>query len=268
MDKVNLITAENTGRIDVAQALGSTDLLMFVYDLDPGEGSSPYHYEYDEEWLLVVEGMVVVRTPDGEQTLERGDLVRFPAGPEGAHKVMNRSDARARTLLFSRRGTAMRSASIRTATRSACGRETRTSTSSCAAQLCRGRTAKKAGTRPTEGRPASVSPVPEEYELEVAGRTVAVTSPDKVFFPERGETKLDLVRYYQAVEEPLHARRCRAGRCSCSASPTARAGTSFFQKRVPESAPEWLQTDDRQHPERHHLATRSSLPTWPTWSGR
>jgi len=104
MDKVNLSTAENTDRIDVAQALGSTDLLMFVYDLDPGEGSSPYHYEYDEEWLLVVEGTVVVRTPDGEQTLERGDLVRFPAGPAGAHKVMNRSDARARTLLFSRRG--------------------------------------------------------------------------------------------------------------------------------------------------------------------
>ncbi len=104
MDKVNLLTAENPSRIDVAQALGSTDLLMFVYDLDPGEGSSPYHYEYDEEWLLVVEGTVVVRTPDGEHTLERGDLVCFPAGPSGAHKVMNRSDARARTLLFSRRG--------------------------------------------------------------------------------------------------------------------------------------------------------------------
>jgi uncharacterized cupin superfamily protein len=104
MDKVNLSTAENTDRIDVAQALGSTDLLMFVYDLDPGEASSPYHYEYDEEWLLVVDGTVVVRTPDGEHTLVRGDLVRFPAGPAGAHKVMNRSDARARTLLFSRKG--------------------------------------------------------------------------------------------------------------------------------------------------------------------
>jgi uncharacterized cupin superfamily protein len=77
---------------------------MFVYDLDPGEASSPYHYEYDEEWLLVVDGTVVVRTPDGEHTLVRGDLVRFPAGPAGAHKVMNRSDARARTLLFSRKG--------------------------------------------------------------------------------------------------------------------------------------------------------------------
>ena len=104
MDKVNLSTAENTDRIDVAQALGSTDLLMFVYDLDPGEASSPYHYEYDEEWLLVVDGTVVLRAPDGEHTLDRGDLVRFPAGPAGAHKVMNRSESPARTLLFSRAG--------------------------------------------------------------------------------------------------------------------------------------------------------------------
>ena len=104
MDRVNLFTAENPGRIDVSQALGSTDFLMFVYDIEPGGASSPYHYEYDEEWLLVVEGTVAVRTPDGEHTLEHGDLVRFPAGPAGAHKVMNRSDAPARTLLFSRRG--------------------------------------------------------------------------------------------------------------------------------------------------------------------
>jgi uncharacterized cupin superfamily protein len=75
---------------------------MFIYDVDPGEGSSPYHYESEEEWLLVVEGTVVVRTPDGEQSLGRGDLVRFPAGPAGAHKVMNRSESPARTLLFSR----------------------------------------------------------------------------------------------------------------------------------------------------------------------
>jgi uncharacterized cupin superfamily protein len=81
---------------------------MFIYDLEPGQSSSPYHYEYDEEWLLVVDGTVVLRAPDGEHTLQRGDLVRFPAGPAGAHKVMNRSDSHARTLLFSsRRGLAV-----------------------------------------------------------------------------------------------------------------------------------------------------------------
>ena len=105
MKRINILSAQNTaGRIDVAETTGSSDTLMFIYDLDPGGGSSPYHYEYDEEWLLVVEGTVVVRTPDGEETLERGDMVCFPAGPAGAHKVMNRSDAPARTLLFSRRG--------------------------------------------------------------------------------------------------------------------------------------------------------------------
>jgi uncharacterized cupin superfamily protein len=105
METLNLFSAENReGRIDVANALGSTDLLMFVYDLEPGESSSPYHYELDEEWLLVVEGSVVVRAPDGEHALEQGDLVRFPAGSAGAHKVMNRSESHARTLLFSRTG--------------------------------------------------------------------------------------------------------------------------------------------------------------------
>jgi uncharacterized cupin superfamily protein len=102
METLNIYSAENLeGRVDVARAVGSTATLMFIYDLAPGEGSSPYHYEYDEEWLLVVDGTIVVRAPDGEHTLERGDLVRFPPGPAGAHKVMNRSESPARTLMFS-----------------------------------------------------------------------------------------------------------------------------------------------------------------------
>ena len=101
MERTNLITAANDGRIDVGSALGSDDTTMYVYDLPPGSSSCPYHYEYAEEWLLVVEGTVVVRAPDGEHELGRGELVRFPPGPDGAHKIMNRSDRPARTLLFS-----------------------------------------------------------------------------------------------------------------------------------------------------------------------
>jgi uncharacterized cupin superfamily protein len=102
MQSVNIFHVEKPeGRLDVAQAVGSSDLVMFVYDLEPGSSSSPYHYEYAEEWLLVVDGTLILRAPDGEHTLERGDLVCFPPGPEGAHKVMNRSDAPARTLMFS-----------------------------------------------------------------------------------------------------------------------------------------------------------------------
>ena len=77
------------------------DHAMYLYDLPHGASACPYHYEYEEEWLLVLEGAVVLRTPDGERTLERGDLVCFPPGPAGAHKVTNRSGSPARTLMFS-----------------------------------------------------------------------------------------------------------------------------------------------------------------------
>ena len=46
-----------------------------------GESQSSYHYEYAEEWLLVVDGTLVLRAPDGEHTVERGDAVCFPPGP-------------------------------------------------------------------------------------------------------------------------------------------------------------------------------------------
>ena len=74
---------------------------MYLYDVEPGE-SLPYHYEFVDEWLLVVDGTVAVRTPDGDHELHRGDLVRYPAGPEGAHQIANRSDRTARLLLFSK----------------------------------------------------------------------------------------------------------------------------------------------------------------------
>jgi uncharacterized cupin superfamily protein len=69
--------------------------------LEAGQAVCPYHYEYAEEWLLVLEGEVVVRTPNGEETAVRGDAVCFPAGPEGAHKVWNGGEAPARVLMFS-----------------------------------------------------------------------------------------------------------------------------------------------------------------------
>jgi uncharacterized cupin superfamily protein len=102
MEAVNIFSAENVeGRVDVARALGSRATLMFIYDLAPGQRQSPYHYEYEEEWLLVIEGTLVLRSPDGEHTLKRGDVVCFPPGPAGAHQLMNRSDSPARTLMFS-----------------------------------------------------------------------------------------------------------------------------------------------------------------------
>ena len=68
-----------------------------------------------------------------------------------------------------------------------------------------------------------------------------ITSPSKVFFAERGDTKLDLVRYYQAVEEPLL--RAMGGRpVLLQRFPNGAGGPSFFQKRVPDARQDWLQT--------------------------
>jgi uncharacterized cupin superfamily protein len=102
METVNIFSAENReGRVNVARAVESTATLMFIYDVAPGERQCPYHYEFEEEWLLVVDGTLVLRTPDGEHTVERGDVVCFAAGPTGAHQLINRSDSPARTLMFS-----------------------------------------------------------------------------------------------------------------------------------------------------------------------
>ena len=83
--------------------------------------------------------------------------------------------------------------------------------------------------------------MPEEVTVEAAGRELRITNPSKVLFPERGETKLDLVHYYQAVEGPLMA--AMGGRpVLLQRFPNGATGPSFFQKRVPEAHPEWLQT--------------------------
>ena len=77
--------------------------------------------------------------------------------------------------------------------------------------------------------------------VEAAGREIPITNPGKVYFNERGETKLDLVRYYQSVEEPLL--RAMGGRpVLLQRFPNGASGPSFFQKRVPDSRPEWLET--------------------------
>jgi DNA ligase D len=81
----------------------------------------------------------------------------------------------------------------------------------------------------------------EVVTVEVSGREVPITSPGKVFFSERGDTKLDLVRYYQAVEAPLL--QAMGGRpVLLQRFPNGAGGPSFFQKRVPEARPEWLET--------------------------
>jgi DNA ligase D-like protein (predicted polymerase) len=78
-------------------------------------------------------------------------------------------------------------------------------------------------------------------DIEVAGRTVRLSNPDKVFFPHIGLTKLGMVEYYMAVAPGallgVHLRPTVLKRY-----PNGAEGDFFFQKRVPESRPEWLET--------------------------
>src|SRR3954465_6035704 len=80
-----------------------------------------------------------------------------------------------------------------------------------------------------------------EQVLELSRREGRITSPDKVLFKKDGHTKLDLGRYYEAVEGPLL--NTMGGRpVLMQRFPQGAGGPSFFQKRVPDSAPEWLRT--------------------------
>ncbi len=81
----------------------------------------------------------------------------------------------------------------------------------------------------------------DAVELDIAGHSVRITSPGKVLFAERGETKLDLVNYYLAMTEPVM--RAMGGRpVLMERYPHGAEGNSFFQKRVPDNAPDWLTT--------------------------
>src|SRR5436309_631445 len=90
-------------------------------------------------------------------------------------------------------------------------------------------------------------PTPKEEVLEVAGREVKISNPDKLFFPKSGHTKLDLVRYYMAVAEG--ALRGVDGRpMALKRFVNGAEGEAFFQKRAPTSRPEWIETVELSFP--------------------
>ena len=83
--------------------------------------------------------------------------------------------------------------------------------------------------------------------LEIGGREVTVSNPDKVFFPRTGHTKLDLVRYYLAVADG--AVRGVSGRpMALKRFVNGAEGEFFFQKRAPASHPEWIETVELSFP--------------------
>jgi DNA ligase D len=81
----------------------------------------------------------------------------------------------------------------------------------------------------------------EAVELEVGDRTVRISSPDRVYFSARGETKLDLARYYLSVGDGI-VRALRERPCMLHRFPDGVDGNKVHQKRVPRGAPAWLET--------------------------
>src|SRR5579875_2228509 len=78
-------------------------------------------------------------------------------------------------------------------------------------------------------------------EVEVGDRDVRVTNPDRVYFPARGETKLDLVNYYLSVGDGI-VNALRERPCMMHRFPTGVDGEKVHQKRLPKGAPDWVQT--------------------------
>jgi uncharacterized cupin superfamily protein len=92
----------------IREPLGGELIGGSLYEFEPGEQLWPYHFHRNnEEWLIVVAGRPVLRTPEGERELRAGDVVGFADGEGGAHTLYNRSEGPARVAIFStlRKGT-------------------------------------------------------------------------------------------------------------------------------------------------------------------
>jgi uncharacterized cupin superfamily protein len=93
--------ALNLGERLCGERLAGEGLAVKVFEVPPGQSVCPYHYEYEEEWLVVLAGSVLLRTPEGEEMLASGAAVCFAPGPAGAHKASNTGTETARLMMFS-----------------------------------------------------------------------------------------------------------------------------------------------------------------------
>jgi DNA ligase D len=84
-------------------------------------------------------------------------------------------------------------------------------------------------------------------ELEVGGRTVRISSPDRVYFPLGGQTKLDVAQYYLSVG-PGIVRALRERPCMLHRFPDGTAGERIYQKRLPKGAPDWVESVEVRFP--------------------
>jgi uncharacterized cupin superfamily protein len=86
----------------VGHQIGGDLIGASMSEVEPGNKLWPYHTHYaNEEWVIVLAGEPTLRTPEGEQALNAGDVVCFPRGKDGAHQIINRTDAPIRVLMLS-----------------------------------------------------------------------------------------------------------------------------------------------------------------------
>ena len=86
----------------VGHHIGGELIGASMAEVEPGNKMWPYHTHHaNEEWVLVLRGEPTLRTPEGEEILKEGDVVAFRRGKEGAHQIINRTDAPIRVLMLS-----------------------------------------------------------------------------------------------------------------------------------------------------------------------
>jgi uncharacterized cupin superfamily protein len=87
---------------EIGKQAGAQHLGASLYEVMPGNSTCPYHWHAaNEELLIVLSGIPTLRTPEGERDLVRGEIVSFPIGEGGAHKLTNNSDEPTRLLMVS-----------------------------------------------------------------------------------------------------------------------------------------------------------------------
>jgi DNA ligase D len=90
-------------------------------------------------------------------------------------------------------------------------------------------------------------PTAPSTEIQVGAHAIRISNPDRVYFSERGETKLDLVEYYLSVGDGI-VRALRERPCMLHRYPDGVDGEKIYQKRLPKGAPDWVQTVEVQFP--------------------
>jgi uncharacterized cupin superfamily protein len=92
-------------RARLGHQLGSERVGASLWEVDAGECAYPYHFHLaEEEVLVLLEGALALRSPEGWRRVVQGDVLRFPAGAEGAHQLVNDTDVDARFLAISTHG--------------------------------------------------------------------------------------------------------------------------------------------------------------------